>query len=539
MVKSGVLYNKTSLQVQLLNRIHIDDCRLSVNKEVKTTKRKEKESRNFDRINDVKRIHKIFTKKKMRATKRVKFVDSSTNYNDAHVILNVGGVRFETQRTTLKKLPATRLSKLTPQLSFYDPVLNEYYFDRHPGVFSQILNYYRTGKLHYPTNVCGPLFEDELSYWGIQREEVEPCCWMTYTKHRSTQETLQTLDSLGLDTVRSNMIDLIKKFDWENDLHFMTTGQLPLAKRIRLITWQLFEESRSSIIAKIIAFISMLFILLSITTFVLRTLTIFEVAEYHFVDVYIGDNSTEKTPVQSTERIKIVDGFEIIEWICNSWFAFEIVLRFILAPSKRAFCVSILNWIDFLGTFFFFFTYILYNVFNYDGHQAPLDLLSTISVARMFKLINLHPRLKIITISISNSSRLLVLSMYFCFVVILIAGAALYYAERISNMSKSQIISVMDGIWLALTTVTTVGYGDIVPKSLFGMILGAITTIFGVLIIDLPMPIINEIFDNFNRHLLARQQLPKQRRRVTQVAIPRKIKPFIPTNGNVHHQHKT
>jgi hypothetical protein len=96
---------------------------------------------------------------------------------DARIILNVGGTRFETLKSTLKKLPATRLSKLTEQLSYYDPILNEYFFDRHPGVFSQILNYYRTGKLHYPTNVCGPLFEDELSYWGLQREDVEPCCW--------------------------------------------------------------------------------------------------------------------------------------------------------------------------------------------------------------------------------------------------------------------------------------------------------------------------------------------------------------------------
>ena len=96
---------------------------------------------------------------------------------DARVILNVGGTRFETLKSTLRKLPATRLSKLTEQLSYYDPILNEYFFDRHPGVFSQILNYYRTGKLHYPMNVCGPLFEDELSYWGLQREDVEPCCW--------------------------------------------------------------------------------------------------------------------------------------------------------------------------------------------------------------------------------------------------------------------------------------------------------------------------------------------------------------------------
>ena len=59
------------------------------------------------------------------------------------IILNVGGFRFETYRTTLKKIPATRLSRLTEALANYDPVLNEYFFDRHPGVFAQILNYYR------------------------------------------------------------------------------------------------------------------------------------------------------------------------------------------------------------------------------------------------------------------------------------------------------------------------------------------------------------------------------------------------------------
>ena len=60
---------------------------------------------------------------------------------------------------------------LTKQISF-----------RHPGVFAQILNYYRTGKLHYPTGVCGPLFEEELEYWGLDTNQVEPCCWMTYTQ---------------------------------------------------------------------------------------------------------------------------------------------------------------------------------------------------------------------------------------------------------------------------------------------------------------------------------------------------------------------
>uniref|UniRef100_A0A182M9D1 BTB domain-containing protein n=1 Tax=Anopheles culicifacies TaxID=139723 RepID=A0A182M9D1_9DIPT len=97
------------------------------------------------------------------------------------------GTRYETYKATLKKIPATRLSRLTEALANYDPVLNEYFFDRHPGVFAQVLNYYRTGKLHYPTDVCGPLFEEELEFWGLDSNQVEPCCWSTYSVHRDTQ----------------------------------------------------------------------------------------------------------------------------------------------------------------------------------------------------------------------------------------------------------------------------------------------------------------------------------------------------------------
>jgi len=88
--------------------------------------------------------------------------------DNTKVIINVGGVRFETMRSTLKKIPATRLSKLTSNLPNYDSILNEYFFDRHSGAFAQILNYYRTGKLHYPLDVCGPLFEEELRVRSIE-----------------------------------------------------------------------------------------------------------------------------------------------------------------------------------------------------------------------------------------------------------------------------------------------------------------------------------------------------------------------------------
>ena len=46
------------------------------------------------------------------------------------VILNCGGIRHEVYKATLKKIPATRLSRLTEALANYDPVLNEFFFDR-------------------------------------------------------------------------------------------------------------------------------------------------------------------------------------------------------------------------------------------------------------------------------------------------------------------------------------------------------------------------------------------------------------------------
>ena len=164
------------------------------------------------------------------------------------VILNVGGIRHETYKATLKKIPATRLSRLTEALANYDAVLNEYYFDRHPGVFAQVLNYYRTGKLHYPTDVCGPLFEEELEFWGLDSNQVEPCCWMTYTTHRDTQETLQILDRLDLDTDKPTEEDIMKKFGLEEEYK---QNQLSCWQKVKPKVWALFDEPYSSTGAKV------------------------------------------------------------------------------------------------------------------------------------------------------------------------------------------------------------------------------------------------------------------------------------------------
>jgi hypothetical protein len=107
------------------------------------------------------------------------------------IVINCGGVRFECYKKLLDLIPESRLADLTGENSDYDPVKNEYFFDRDPNAFHAILNYYRTGKLHAPLDVCGNLFFEELVFWGISETRMQPCCWTIYNSKRECEEILK------------------------------------------------------------------------------------------------------------------------------------------------------------------------------------------------------------------------------------------------------------------------------------------------------------------------------------------------------------
>ncbi len=58
-------------------------------------------------------------------------------------------------------------------------------------------------------------------------------------------------------------------------------------------------------------------------------------------------------------------------------------------------------------------------------------------------------------------------------------------------LSKVEGIVVGDGLWFAITTVTGVGYGDIVPVTTLGRILGAILQVFGVVLFGAVMAFVS------------------------------------------------
>ena len=71
--------------------------------------------------------------------------------------------------------------------------------------------------------------------------------------------------------------------------------------------------------------------------------------------------------------------------------------------------------------------------------------------------------------------------------------------------------SIPEGLWWALVTMTTVGYGDMVPKTYVGMFVGTLCALAGVLTIALPVPVIVSNFAMYYSHTQARAKLPKKR----------------------------
>ncbi|XP_024118419.1 potassium voltage-gated channel subfamily C member 2 isoform X1 [Oryzias melastigma] len=459
--------------------------------------------------------------------------------DNERIILNVGGTRHETYKSTLKTLPGTRLALLAsdsdidsvldqlqqvPGFIEYNARTNQYFFDRHPGVFAYVLNYYRTGKLHCPADVCGPLFEEELSFWGIDETDVEPCCWMTYRQHRDAEEALDVFE-LNVDNGDEDD-DVAGRLGIE-DVH--ADGNVSLWRKWQPVIWNLFEDPYSSRAARFVAFASLFFILVSITTFCLETHEAF-------------NTIINKTNMRNNSCQDLVPQYEIetdpaltyVEGVCVFWFTIEFLVRVTFCPVKLEFVKNVLNIIDFVAILPFYLEVGLSGL----SSKAAKDVLGFLRVVRfvrilrIFKLTRHFVGLRVLGHTLRASTNEFLLLIIFLALGVLIFATMIYYAERIGAKANDPTASqhtkfknIPIGFWWAVVTMTTLGYGDMYPETWSGMVVGALCALAGVLTIAMPVPVIVNNFGMYYSLAMAKQKLPKKRKK----HIPQAVQGGSPT----------
>ena len=169
------------------------------------------------------------------------------------VVLNIGGQRFHTYFGTLTAIPHTRLCWLVQKHSFspeYDHENEEYFFDRNAVIFNEVLNYYRTGQLHCPTHICASQFAEELAFWGINPQNMEPCCWVRYKNHIKNEKSLRSCAKEKQELTASTILDV-----HENNVQASSEACVAkiaaLWRKYKKIAWTILEKPNKTTASKV------------------------------------------------------------------------------------------------------------------------------------------------------------------------------------------------------------------------------------------------------------------------------------------------
>ena len=280
--------------------------------------------------------------------------------------------------------------------------------------------------------------------------------------------------------------------------------------------------------SQIIGVISVFFICVSILSFCLKTHPDMRVPIIVNRSAKIGN---ETRWILDKTHTNAHDAFFYIECVCNAWFTLEFLIRITASPNRCEFIKSSVNLIDMIATLSFYIDLALQKFASHLENADILEFFSIIRIMRLFKLTRHSSGLKILIQTFRASAKELTLLVFFLVLGIVIFASLVYYAERIQYNPKNDFKSIPLGLWWALVTMTTVGYGDMVPKTYVGMFVGALCALAGVLTIALPVPVIVSNFAMYYSHTQARAKLPKKRRRVLPVEQPRVRAPGAPGVG--------
>jgi hypothetical protein len=173
-----------------------------------------------------------------------------------------------------------------------------------------------------------------------------------------------------------------------------------------------------------------------------------------------------------------------------------------------------MNVIDLLGIVPYFISLGLSNMKSSGEYQDEMRRIAQVfrimRILRIFRLGRHITGLQTLGATLKASYKELGLLALVVIMGMLIFSGLTFVVEKDAN--PDEFISMPAALYWAIITMTSVGYGDITPRTWFGKMVGATCAICGVLIISLPIPIIVNTFNKLYEKAKIKNQIIKKKK---------------------------
>ncbi|PZX57927.1 ion transporter [Algoriphagus chordae] len=182
-------------------------------------------------------------------------------------------------------------------------------------------------------------------------------------------------------------------------------------------------------------------------------------------------------------RAKYGEIFFVLEWVFTILFTIEYFLRVWLSREPKGYIFSFFGMVDLLAILPSYLSFFVLNSQLFTVVRA----LRLLRVIRILKLGRYVAEAEYLTKSLRSSSHKILLFIGFVVTVVLIMGTFMFIIEG----PQHGFTSIPIGMYWAIVTLTTVGFGDIYPVTPLGQLVSSLIMLLGYAIIAVPTGIVS------------------------------------------------
>ena len=188
----------------------------------------------------------------------------------------------------------------------------------------------------------------------------------------------------------------------------------------------------------------------------------------------------EPHPMRVATPGEIPSWVDELERLCLLVFMADYLLHLWVSPKPLAYARSFYGLIDLSAVLFFFVPQI--------RSGLVLWIFKFARVLRVFKLLRFLDEAQMLGRALRASARRIGVFLFFVVMAQVVLGYLMVVIE--SSHPNTQFQTVGQGVYWAIVTMTTVGYGDFVPQTVLGRLLAAVVMLLGFGIIAIPTGIV-------------------------------------------------